>query len=71
MLAKCCHLLVTEYLCCCGMLGLGFFHAYDCVSIQWLDRVLEAMGFWVVLRHSVTILHHQALACFMLHSMSP
>jgi hypothetical protein len=58
MLAKCCHLLVTEYLCCCGVLGLGFFRAYDCVSIQCLDRVLEAMGFGVVLHRSVTTLHH-------------
>jgi hypothetical protein len=68
-------LLAAEYLHRHGvpsfLLSLDFFHAYDRVSVQWLDRVLEAMGFWVVLRHWVATLHHQASACFMLHTLSP
>jgi hypothetical protein len=53
------------------LLSLDFFHAYDRVSIQWLDRVLEAMGFGAVLRHWVATLHRRASACFMLHTLSP
>jgi hypothetical protein len=53
------------------LLSLDFFHAYDRVSIQWLDRVLEAMGFGAVLRQWVATLHRRASACFMLHTLSP
>jgi hypothetical protein len=53
------------------LLSLDFFHAFDRVSLQWLDRVLEAMGFGLVLRQWVATLHHRATACFMLHSLSP
>jgi hypothetical protein len=53
------------------ILCLDFFHAYDRVSIQWLDRVLKAMGFRVVLRQWVATLHRQVPACFMLHTLSP
>ncbi len=53
------------------LLSLDFFHAYNRVSIQWLDRVLEAMGFGAVLRHWVATLHRRASACFMLHILSP
>jgi hypothetical protein len=53
------------------LLSLDFFHAYNRVSIQWLDRVLEAMGFGVVLRRWVATLHRQASTCFLLHTLSP
>jgi hypothetical protein len=53
------------------LLSLDFYHAYDRVSLPWLDRVLEAMGFGVVLRRWVATLHRRASACFMLHSLSP
>jgi hypothetical protein len=53
------------------LLSLDFFHAFDRVSLQWLDRVLEAMGFGLVLRQWVATLHRHATACFMLHSLSP
>jgi hypothetical protein len=47
----------AEYLCCPGvpdfLLSLDFFHAYGRVSMQWLDHVLEAMGFGIVLCHSL------------------
>jgi hypothetical protein len=45
---------VAEYLHCQGLpgflLSLDFYHTYDRVSLPWLDRVLKAMGFDVVLR---------------------
>jgi hypothetical protein len=53
------------------LLSLDFFHAYDRVSIQWLDRVIEAMSFGVVLSHWVATLQRQASACFMLHTLLP
>ncbi len=53
------------------LLSLDFFHAFDRVSLQLLDRVLEAMGFGLVLRQWVATLHRRATACFMLHSLSP
>ncbi len=53
------------------LLSLDFFHAFDRVSLQWLDRVLEAMSFGLVLRQWVATLHRRATACFMLHSLSP
>jgi hypothetical protein len=68
-------LLAAEYLHLCGvpgfLLSLDFFHVYDRVSVQWLDCVLEAMDFGVVLRHWVATLHFQASASFMLHTLSP
>jgi hypothetical protein len=53
------------------LLSLDFFHAFDRVSLQWLDCVLEAMGFGLVLRQWVATLHRHATACFMLHSLLP
>ncbi len=50
---------------------LDFFHAFDHVSLQWLDRVLEAMGFALILWQWVATLHSPVNACFMLHSLSP
>jgi hypothetical protein len=68
-------LLAAEYLHRRGvpgfLLSLDFYHGYDRVSLPWLDRVLEAMGFGVVLRRWVATLHRQPSACFMLHSLSP
>ncbi len=52
------------------LLSLDFFHAFDRVSLQWLDRVLEVMGFGLILRQWVGTLHRRATACFMLHSLS-
>jgi hypothetical protein len=42
------------------LLSLDFFHAFDRVSLQWLDWVLEAMGFGLILRQWVATLHHRA-----------
>ncbi len=53
------------------LLSLDFFHADDRVPIQWLNCVLEAMGFGVVLCHWVATLHRQVSARFMLHTLSP
>jgi hypothetical protein len=36
---------------------LGLFLTYNRVSIQWLDSILEAIGFGMVLRHWVATLH--------------
>ena len=53
------------------LVSLDFFHAYDRVCLQWVDLVLEAMGFGAVLRRWVAALHRGATATFMLHSLSP
>jgi hypothetical protein len=53
------------------LLSLDFYHAYERVSLPWLDIVLKAMGFDVVLCQSVATLHRQASACFMPHSLLP
>jgi hypothetical protein len=31
--------------CACFLLSLYFYHAYDRVSLPWLNSVLKAMGF--------------------------
>jgi hypothetical protein len=51
--------------------SLDFFHAYDRVSLLWVDRILEAMGFPRELREWVATLHREAASTFMLHSLSP
>ncbi len=53
------------------LLSLDFFHAYDRVSLEWVDRVLEAMGFGHGFRGWVATLHRGASASFLLHSISP
>jgi hypothetical protein len=53
------------------LLSLDFFHAYDRVCLQWVDKVLEAMGFGPLLRRTVTTLHRGASASFLLHEVSP
>ncbi len=50
---------------------LGLFLTYNRVPIQWLDSILEAIGFGMVLRHWVATLHRRASTCCMLHSLSP
>ena len=50
------------------LVSLDFFHAYDRVCLQWVDLVLEAMGFGPVLCRWVADLHRGATATFMLHS---
>ena len=52
------------------LLSLDFFHAYDRVSMVWMDRVLDAMGFGVVFRSWVATLHRDAAAAFLLHRVS-
>jgi hypothetical protein len=65
----------AKYLHRCGalsfLLNLEFFHVCDWVSIHWLDRILNVMGFGAVLRHWVTTLHFPASACFLLQTLSP
>ncbi len=53
------------------LLSLDFFHAYDRVCLEWVDRVLEAMGFGRTFRGWVATLHRDASASFLLHSVSP
>jgi hypothetical protein len=55
----------------CSVRGCSIFHAYNWVCIQWLDCILDAIGFGVVLRHGVTTLHSQDSAFFMLHPLLP
>jgi hypothetical protein len=51
--------------------GLDFFHAYYRVSMDWVDSVLEAMGFGQVFQGWIAILHREAAASFLLHGASP
>jgi Reverse transcriptase (RNA-dependent DNA polymerase) len=53
------------------LVSLDLFHAYDCVDLRWVDRVMEAIGFGRNFRGWIQTLHRQASACFMLHSLSP
>ncbi len=53
------------------LLSLDFFHAYDRVSLEWVDRVLEAMGFGATFRGWVATLHRDTSASFLLSSVSP
>jgi hypothetical protein len=52
------------------LLSLDFFHAFDRVSMDWVDRVLEARGFGLIFRGWIATLHRGALASFLL-SISP
>ena len=52
------------------LLSLDFYHAYDRVCLQWVDLVLEAMGFSVTVRGWVAALHRDNTATFMLHKLS-
>ena len=53
------------------LLSLDFFHAFDRVSMDWVDRVLEAMGFGLIFRGWIGTLHRGASASFLLQSLSP
>jgi hypothetical protein len=53
------------------LLSLDFFHAYDRVSLDWVDKVLEAMGFGLIFRGWISTLHREASASFLLHDISP
>ncbi len=53
------------------LVSLDLFHAYDRVSLPWLDKVLAAMGFGPKLRSMIWTLHRGAMATFMLHGLSP
>jgi hypothetical protein len=53
------------------LLSLDFFHAYDRVSLDWLDQVIEAMGFGLIFRGWIKTLHRGASASFLLHKISP
>ncbi len=52
------------------LLSLDFFHAYDQICLQWVDRVLKAMGiepiFWLMVS-----LHKGAMFSFLLYEVSP
>ncbi len=52
------------------LLSLDFYHAYDRVCLQWVDLVLEAMGFSETVRGWVAALHRDNTATFMLHKLS-
>ncbi len=52
-------------------LSLDFFHAYNTVSMDWVDRVLEAMGFGLIFRGWMATLHRGASASFLLSNISP
>jgi hypothetical protein len=53
------------------LLSLDFFHAYDRVSLSWVDKVMEAMGFGATFRGWVATLHRDVSAAFLLHNISP
>jgi exonuclease III len=53
------------------LVSFDFFHGFDRVSLQWVDKVLEAMGFGQVLRQWIVTLHSDAVATFMLANLSP
>jgi hypothetical protein len=53
------------------VVSLDFFHAYDRVDLQWVDKVLAAFGFGAEWRRWIQLLHKNATAAFMLHSLSP
>jgi exonuclease III len=53
------------------LVSLDLFHAYDRVSLPWVDKVLAAMGFGPKLRKTIWTLHRGAMARFMLHGLSP
>jgi hypothetical protein len=52
------------------LVSLDFFHGFDRVSLQWVDLVLEAMGFSHTLREWVRVLHKGATATLMLHTLT-
>jgi len=52
------------------LLSLDFFHAYDRVSMEWLDAVLAAMGFGGVFRGWIATLHRDISSSFLLHAIS-
>ena len=51
--------------------SLDFFHAYDRVRLQWVDRVLKEMGFGDKLRGCVVTCHHGAEVSHRLAVMRP
>jgi hypothetical protein len=53
------------------LLSPDFFHAYDRVSMDWVGRVLEAMGFGLIFRGWMATLHRGALTSFLLSNISP
>ena len=53
------------------LMSLDFFHAYDRVSLSWVDKVMEAMGFGTIFRGWVATLHRDVSAAFLLHNISP
>ena len=53
------------------LLSLDFFHAYDRVSLPWVDRVMKAMGFGNIFRGWMATLHRGASAAFLLRRISP
>ncbi len=53
------------------LVSLDLFLAYNRVSLPWVDRILEAMGFGPKLRRVIWTLHKGAMATFMLHGLSP
>ncbi|MBM3938954.1 MAG: reverse transcriptase family protein, partial [Sphingomonadales bacterium] len=52
------------------LVSLDFYHAYDRVCMEWVDKVLAAMGFGETLRSWVATLHRGASAVFMLNGLS-
>jgi hypothetical protein len=52
-------------------MSLDFFHAYDRVSLSWVDKVMEAMGFGAIFRGWMSKLHRGASAAFLLRRISP
>jgi hypothetical protein len=53
------------------LLSLDFFHAYDRVSLSWVDKVMEDVGFEATFRGWVATLHRDVSAAFLLHNISP
>jgi hypothetical protein len=50
--------------------NMDFFHAYDRVCLEYLDKVLEVMNFGPDFRSAVTTLHREASCCSSLRQTS-
>jgi hypothetical protein len=47
------------------LVSFDFFHGFDRVCLQWVDSVMQAMGFGVILRQWIQTLHRGAHASFL------
>jgi hypothetical protein len=53
------------------LLSFDFFHDYDSVSLPWVDKVMEDMGFEAIFRGWAATLYQHVSAAFLLHNITP